>query len=179
MLKNTASAYGWLTKLLHWVVALAVFAQLFFIYNVEALPKEDPVRGQWLMLHKSTGFLLFWLALAFVLWRLINRKPDWPVTMQAWQKKLANLVHFGLYTFIIVMPLSGMLMTFFKGYSINYYNLFTIKPSFITPSETLGNVFAGIHGISGPILVTLVALHILGALVHHFYYKDNVLKRML
>ncbi len=179
MLKNTASSYGWPMKLLHWLIAILVTMQFFYILAKNNLPEGDPNIGQMMMLHKASGFVIFWLGILFVLWRLANRKPDWPATMSSWQQHLANITHALLYILIILMPLSGILMGMLKGFSINFFNLGTICATRFPQSEALADYFHTLHLYTVWLLGTLIILHIIGALVHKFFYKDDVLKKML
>lgn len=179
MLKNTSTSYGWLTKLLHWGIAALIIMQFFYILKKNSLPEGAPEIGQWMMLHKSSGFVIFWLAIIFAVWRMINRKPDWPQTMASWQQHLANITHALLYILLILMPLSGMIMGMAKGFSLNVFNLFTVPATIIPQSEYLAEYFHNLHLYIPWLLCTLIVLHTLGALVHKFIYKDDVMKRMM
>ncbi len=179
MLKNTTTSYGWLMKLLHWTIAALVMMQFFYILKKNSLPDGDPLRGEWMMWHKSFGFTIFWLALLFITWRLMNPKPVWSSSMANWQKSLARITHLLLYVFIILMPLTGLLMGLMRGVSVNLFNKVTISATIVPQSETFATFLHSIHVLSPWILSTLILLHTLGALVHQFYYKDDVLKRML
>lgn len=179
MLKNNASGYGWPMKVLHWVIAIMVILQYFYILMKNYSPEDAPIGIEWMMIHKASGFIIFWLAILFVLWRLCNRKPDWPMSMAGWQKHLANIAHLMLYILIVLMPLSGILMGGLKGYPINFFNIQNICLSFLPKSEAWAGVFHSIHLYSVWLLGAFIILHIAGALTHHFIYKDDVLKRMM
>ncbi|MBV2234121.1 MAG: cytochrome b/b6 domain-containing protein, partial [Sterolibacterium sp.] len=52
-------------------------------------------------------------------------------------------------------------------------------PNLVSPNEDMGKLFATLHMVSNFTLATLIALHILASLKHHFITKDDVLARML
>jgi len=78
--------------------------------------------------------------------------PAEPVALQ-W---LAKLAHIALYLLLIILPVSG-LVGWISGEG--------------TPIQA--------HLIAKTILLPLIGLHVLGALVHHFFWKTNVLRRMM
>jgi cytochrome b561 len=179
MFKNNSSRYGWPTKLLHWVVGVLVIMQFVYILLKNNLPEADPGIGQLMMLHKSFGFIIFFLGLLFVAWRLINRKPDWPESMPSWQRCLANATHWLMYALVVIMPVSGILMGGLKGFTINFFDVKTICMPWLPHAEAAADFFHFVHVKSALLFGALIILHITGALVHQLFYKDGVLRRMM
>jgi cytochrome b561 len=126
--------------------------------------------------HKAFGMIILALIPLRILWRLINPQPKLPKNTPNWQAKAANLNIFFLYLCMLVMPLSGFIMSSFGGHPISIFNLFTI-PAF--EKHQVAGLMHETHEILAWGIAASVTLHILGALHHHFILKDTVLKRMI
>jgi cytochrome b561 len=176
-LVNSKEQFGLITKLLHWGLFGLFCAQYFLVYRREYLPKDSPESTQFILLHKSFGVLILGVALFFILWRTLGSRPSWPSTMSNWQKLLAKIIHLALLFVMLAMPISGILMSQFHGYPVS---MFAYKlPTFVAENKALSALFATAHETMSFIILGLVGIHIFGALTHHFYYKDRVLKNML
>jgi cytochrome b561 len=118
------------------------------------------------------------LAVLRLLWRLFNRPPELPTGMTAIEKTLARATHVLFYVFLFVMPLTGWMMSSAKNYSVSWFHQFT-WPNLIGPNEQAFNLLRTTHDTLSWLLFALALLHILAALKHHFWNKDDVLRRML
>jgi len=76
------------------------------------------------------------------------------------------------------MPLTGWMMSSAKNYSVSWFDQFT-WPNLIGPNEQAFNLLRSTHHTLSWLLFAVALLHILAALKHHFWNKDDVLKRML
>ena len=83
-----------------------------------------------------------------------------------------------MYLFMLLSPLTGWLMSSALGKSVVLYGMLPL-PDLIGPNEAIGKLLQGAHEISNYIFCTLIALHILASLKHHFKDRDGVLARML
>lgn len=176
-LKNTLASYGWLAKSFHWVVAVLIIGMLI-VGNVmvrmeEGNPNIYPIYN----LHKSTGVLVLVLVIARFCWRVISVEPS-HAQLPTWQRFLSTAVHYALYVCMFAMPISGWGMSSAAGYPVQFFGLFSLPP-LVEKNKSLGELFAMTHGWVSWILIALLCAHIGAALLHHFYYKDNILKRML
>lgn len=176
MLKNTSTSYGTVTKLFHWIMAIMIIGVVTVGFIMTRLAPSD---FKWSLYgnHKATGVVLLSLIPLRILWRLFSKIPKLPETVPSWQRLAAHANIFLLYVLMVVMPLSGFLMSVMSGRSIDMFGLFTIEG--FEKNQALSSQAHEIHmtiawGIAG-----LIVLHTLGALYHHFIRKDNVLKRML
>jgi cytochrome b561 len=80
---------------------------------------------------------------------------------------------------MIAMPLSGLVMSQFADRPVSWFGLFQI-PVFVTPDKEVAEQIADLHEeVLWPVLLTLVVVHGLAALWHHFVLKDDTLRRML
>ena len=179
MLKNTGYSYGWLAILLHWIMALAVFAMFGLgLYMVELTYYDAWYKGS-LDLHKSTGCLLFLLLLCRIGWRAGNISPESAdLAASGLEKKAAHWAHLVLYLLMLLLMVSGYLISTADGRGIHVFTWFTVSalPFSFDHQE---NIAGDIHNILAWALVILSAGHALAALRHHFINKDNTLVRML
>jgi cytochrome b561 len=175
-LQNTPEKFGSLTKLLHWTIFLLFVIQYFLVYRREYFPKDSPEKLQYMLLHKSIGVVLLVLAVLMILWRYVGKRPP-PITTNALERIGAKLMHFLLYAAMLIMPLSGIGMSLYAGYSVSVFGWFNL-PITLEKNEALGNLFYTTHVWSSYAVIGLVGLHVLAALFHHFIRKDEVLKRM-
>lgn len=176
MLKNTDELYGSGTKWFHWLIAILVIGLLtvgIIMTNIGNSPSKWELYG----LHKATGFVVFWLVLARLIWRFINKVPQLPSGLPKWQAIAADLNMKFLYLSLIVMPLSGMMLSLFGGHPISIYGLFTIPA--ISQKSAIAPIADDVHVVLAYVFLAAILLHIAAAFYHHFVLRDNVLKRML
>lgn len=172
--------YALSSRIIHWVMALIIFTLLALgIYMAEFMSKEAPNRMMVYDLHKSLGVL----ALIFIFIRIVNRfikkAPALPDTMPKYEQILSHLGHFGLYILMIIVPLSGYLMSNSFGFPVKFFSLQT--PFLVKTNFELGKVFAKTHELAAYGLLALVTLHVLAVIKHRFFDRpeNDVLKRMI
>ena len=162
---------------LHWVIAIAVFAQISLGLWMIGIPKSPPgVRAYWFNVHKSIGITIGLLVLARLLWRLAHRPPPLPATVPAWQRIAAKVSHFGLYACMIVQPLSGYLGSSFTKYPIKYFG-YTL-PHWGWESPALKELMSQVHLVTACIFIVLIVLHVSAAFKHRLVDRDGVFERM-
>ncbi|WP_298622770.1 cytochrome b [uncultured Legionella sp.] len=177
MNKNVDARYTSSTKWLHWIIALAVILMLFMGFFLDDIPER--FQGMAYMLHKSIGItILFLMILRFIIVH-VHTRPPLPESIKLWEKVLSRFVQYGFYILLLLMPLSGWIMSVASEYVPSYFGLFNMPLPWISPNKPLAKFMNESHGIIAWILVVFICLHILGALKHHFIDKDNVLKSML
>jgi cytochrome b561 len=173
MLKNTHETYGWLAKVFHWVMALAIVGMFGVAYVMTDM--EGPQKFVLYGLHKSVGATLLVLVVLRFLWRLANTQPTLPESVPAWQRFGAHANILLLYALMFTMTISGFLMSYYT-WGVSWFGLV----NFAAPvkNNDFGNIFKEIHEIASYLLIASVSLHVIAALYHHFFLKDNVLRRM-
>ncbi|BCQ65482.1 hypothetical protein PBOI14_72320 [Pseudomonas sp. Boi14] len=80
-LRNSSSRYGWVSIVLHWGVALAVFGLFALGLWMVGLDYYSTWRKDAPDLHKSIGLTLFAIMLLRVLWRWVSPPPPARPTM--------------------------------------------------------------------------------------------------
>ena len=129
-------------------------------------------------LHKSIGMTLFALAIARLIWALLAKRPKLPDSMPRWQIIVSKIVEGFLYLLVILMPLTGWLMSSAANTPVSVFGWFTL-PDLVEPSEQLVERLKTGHESQSIALMLLSGLHALAALKHHFVDKDRVLLTML
>lgn len=176
-LKNSENQYGAVTKSFHWIMALLVICLLAIGLYMGGMP-NSAAKLQMYNLHKSLGITVLALVICRICWHSISKKPGFVETMKPWERKLATAGHTLLYLLMLMLPLTGWLMSSAAGRTVSFFGLF-ILPDLVSPDKILTKTFRGLHENIGTLIMITVGLHILAALKHHFMDKDSVLKRML
>jgi cytochrome b561 len=161
----------------HWLIAALIVLQFTLGWTAEELPlgARKLARLDW---HKSFGMTILMLAVLRLLWRLFNRAPELPAGMTGIERQLARATHVLFYVLLFVMPLTGWIMSSAKNYSVSWFHQFT-WPNLIGPDERAFDLLRTTHDTLSWLLFAFALLHVLAALKHHFWNKDDVLKRML
>lgn len=174
---DTRNSYGSTTKAIHWTVLLLLIVQFALGYTLTSLPEKDPIVKTLTWWHESTGFLIFILAIIFVLWRMRSVTPSL-AEIPVWQRLVARSVHGGLYVCLFLQPLLGMSEVMLSGQPVAFYGAFRV-PQILPTSKHASEAIGGVHNIVAVVILVLVGLHVLGALHHEFVARDNILRRML
>lgn len=175
---NDQEHYGLVTVLLHWLVALAVFGLFGLGVWMTGLTYYDPWYRSGPALHKSIGMLLFLLMLTRLGWRLYSPPPAPLPSHSGWERSAARAVHLGLYLLLFALMLSGYLISTADGRPIEVFGLFSI-PATLTTIPRQEDLAGAVHWYLALFLMLLVALHVAGALKHHFIDHDHTLRRLL
>lgn len=174
---SPATEYTRTAIALHWLIALLIFGMFpLGIYMVD-LPLS-PQKLKIYSWHKWAGVTVFLLAVTRAAWRVSHPAPPPSAAMPAWQRSAANVIHALLYILIIVVPLSGWLMSSAKGFQTVYLGIIPL-PDLLTKDKALGDALAWLHRFLTFTLGALVITHFTAALKHHLIDRDEVLARML
>jgi cytochrome b561 len=161
---------------LHWLLVVALVAQIGFGWFLEDVPRGTPARTIYVNLHKSTGIIIGLIILLRLYWRVTHPAPPLPLTMPAWERVSAKWSHVLLYACMIVMPVSGYVASNFSKYGVNFFNAIKLPPWGIDSSAIYG-AFNTTHVITSFVFVTLIAVHALAAL-RHLFNHDGAFNRM-
>jgi cytochrome b561 len=174
--RDGAERYGVLSRINHWVLAALMIAMLGSGLALEYVPLAQAVSGLLRDWHKALGVIVLGLGLWRVGWRLVQGFPQGTRAGPAWQARAAKVMHWALLAAIVVMPLSGLLMTLFAGRSIAVAG-FTIPAA--PQVDWLAQAAESVHALGGLTLTVLVVGHVLAALKHQLFDRDDTLGRML
>ena len=166
--------YDLRTILLHWVTAVLVAEQWIGAQLIDYFPR-GPLRIDARSVHILLGVLLGAVLVIRIAWRSTEgrRLPNADSGMLG---LLAKLTHRGLYALVASMIAVGIFLAWCRGDSL--FNLVTL-PHFSPASRDLADSVQEIHAFIGYLILALVGLHAAAALLHHYFWKDGVLLRML
>ena len=197
-MNQAATRYTKTAKILHWLIAVAIFGMFALGWYMSELPKEGPKqmaydlfdwgiytwtlseeaspRTFYFNLHKSIGITLLALIMVRIFWRITHKAPAMLASYKAWEIKLANGVHRLLYVLMVALPLSGLVMAVASKYGVKWFGLEFISG---LDNKPLREAFKEVHEIVGVVILLIIIVHILGALKHKFIDKDETLDRIL
>jgi cytochrome b561 len=175
--RNSPMRYSAVAQTFHWVIAALIVTQFVLAYTADDLP-IGVHKLALLARHKSFGMTILMLAVLRLLWRLKNPPPALPAGMTSVERMLARATHIAFYVLLFAMPLTGWMMSSAKNYSVSWFGVFT-WPNLIGKNENAFELLRSTHHVLSFILFAIAVLHILAALKHHFWDKDDVLLRML
>lgn len=171
------TSYSPISKALHWIIAFAVLVMLTVGFSLDNIPEQFSSTAY--MLHRSTGLTILMLMIFRFIWVHASGKPALPSTVRTWERILSRFVEYGFYVLLIIMPLSGWIMSVAEERVPSYFGFFKVPFPGVGPNKSLGEFMAQSHGVIALILIAFITLHVAGALKHHFIDKDKVLKTML
>lgn len=177
VIRNTLERWGSMSQLLHWLIVALIALQAALGLTGLMLPLGIEKLAV-LARHKSIGITILGLATLRLLWRWLNPTPPLPSNLKPRERFLAQLTHAALYVLLFAMPLTGWTMSSARGFPVSWFNVLQL-PDLVPKSETLYNALVTTHAVLAITLAVTVALHIAGALKHHFVLKDDTLRRML
>lgn len=180
--RNTQSYWGRTARLLHWVIALFIFAAMgtgFIILNLNVDTEEGRVIWRVLMpLHKDFGVVGFVLSVARVLWAVTNVFPRAPAALTALEKFSAKVAHYLLYALILIVPLSGWASSSAFGVQTRVFEAIPL-PKILEKDEALMAILDPMHRYLAYAITAIIAAHTLAACWHHFIKRDDVLTRII
>jgi cytochrome b561 len=176
--KNTRERWGSVSIGLHWTIAALVL--LVQVPAGITMVSVDPgtVQNVGYNIHKTTGIVIFLLAIVRLGWRWSQPVPGYAQDMPAWQAKTARTTHALLYIVLFAMPISGFLYTAMGGFPVPFFMVYDLA-QLVPENKPVAEIFKLIHLTLQWVLYVVVLLHVAGALQHHLIRKDGILRRML
>lgn len=176
LLKNSENRYGLIAITLHWLMAVLIIGLIILGLYMVRLPISLQ-KLKFFGWHKEFGVLVLMLVVVRICWRFRNTVPLLPAHIAALQKMAARAVHLLLYILMFAMPLTGWMTSSAAGLPVSFFGLFVL-PDLVAPDENLRILLSSVHEWLGYALIAVICMHAGAALQHHFYYKDDILRRM-
>lgn len=160
MAKPAPTEFTALQKRLHWLVAALLLVQ-YLAFDAMGRPFHQLMDGAGASYtvvtigHIAVGVTILALAAWRIALRLSHGAPDAPAEEPAAFRLGAKAGHVGFYVLLFGLPLSGLVAWFGA-----------------VPAA------AEAHEIATNVLIALAALHIAAALVHQFWWKTGLIRRM-
>jgi len=161
---------------LHWAMAVLLLGLLALGLYMHELPLS-PRKLQLYSYHKWAGVTAFTLVLARLAWRATHRPPALPPGTSRAVQVASSVGHALLYVLMVVIPLSGWLMSSAKGFQTVWFGVLPI-PDLLNKNQPLGDALQAVHKYLNFTLIALVTGHVGAALKHQFIDKDHLLGRM-
>ena len=181
-------SFGSIAKSLHWTVAILVYYQLGSgIWMSRAIHDSELRAIAWRTYqnHKSVGLTILCLMIIRILWRLKHPPPDHSKWLRAWEVIAARINHWSLYAMLLINPLLGWLMVSSSPLQLPtvVFSSFTwphVPGVTDTPWSTWVYSWSkSSHQVTGWLLLTMIIIHVIAALKHHFIDKNGILISML
>jgi len=161
--ENNINRFDRVSIFLHWGLALMVIVSIACIELYDSYPKDSYWHNTLKAIHEQLGFLLFFLTLMKLGWRLGNPVPPITPTPQPWELAARKVGHVAIYATLLTLAVLGMSMGNF----------------FLTQNKELAHTLKVIHETLGNLLIVLIAIHVAATLWHQWVRRDDTLRRML
>ena len=181
MITNTATRYGLVARLFHWIIAILILADIALGLLGKFIPRSGDTVAFLQVLysaHKTIGVTVLSLAVLRVIWAISQPRPVPLHPERRVETFAAETAHWVLYVAIFVLPISGWVIHSAEVGFASIWWPFAQNIPFIPKSETLAITAANVHWISGIILAATISAHISGALKHAVLDRDGTLARM-
>ena len=172
-----SAKYTGVARSLHWLMAILILGLLALGLYMHELPLS-PQKLQLYSWHKWAGVTVFILVWARLAWRITHPAPPLPGSFPPLMRGLAAVGHGALYLLMILIPLSGWLMSSAKGFQTVWFGVLPI-PDLLGRDAALGETLEEIHEALNWLLMATLAGHVLAALWHQFVRRDGVLARIV
>lgn len=175
------NSYTLTAKILHWLMAaifIFVWCLAFYSNHLIFDTKTDALQHTLIGLHKNIATTIIFLFFIRIFWRYTHPAPKLPDTMSPIMKKLAHIMHIILYLALILMPVTGCLLSWSAGYQAPVLYLFNL-PDIIQKNPELKAILKPTHVYLSWVVGVMVIGHIASALKHRFIDKDSVFNSMM
>ena len=156
---------------------LVIFAVYACILLSDSLPKNSDTRALLKTWHFTLGLTVLLLVGVRLMAKLHGATPVIEPPVARWQDMSAKAVQALLYGLMFAMPVLGWLTLSASGKPIPFYGL--QLPTLIAENKYLAETIKEIHEAGAAAIYFLVGLHTVAALYHHYFVRDNTLRRML
>lgn len=176
MWRNSPTAFGRTSRVLHWTMALLIVVLL--ILGTVLTRIQPNLSTLWLYgLHKTLGLTALGLGLVRLIWHRISPPPPPLGPAAHWQNRAARATHRALYVLMLAIPLSGWIASSATGLDVVIFGQITL-PAIAPTSEAIENAGFAVHGVLTKLLMALLTLHIAGAVLRAVK-RDGSLSRMI
>jgi len=177
-MRNSASQWGSVAKVLHWVIAIMLLLSLAHGWWMTHLAERSS-RLENYTLHATGGYDLLLLLLLRLGWRAYDRAPALPAGTPNWERIAAKSSHGLLYALTLAVCVAGWLLTGTLRRPLDADLMGIIGISGPALGREYHEMLEDTHKIIAYALLALIIVHIAAALRHHFIKRNDILRRML
>jgi cytochrome b561 len=185
MMRNSTTEYGTFSKVMHWMMATIIIILIAVGIYMTDLPRDTDEQKQFVFqiygMHKTFGVIALLLIAVRLVWLKVSPNPPLPAVFEGKERMLIEGLKKLLYLMMVLMPLSGYLMSNAGGHPIKFFGLFEL-PALIGENKAFGGIVHEMHEIGGWIMLFVILLHVAGAVKHWLKEKGSerdILQRML
>ncbi|HET7412835.1 MAG TPA: cytochrome b, partial [Pararhizobium sp.] len=173
-------SYGAVSIALHWTAAVLFLCQLPLGYLTQATQGRPALQAEIYHWHESLGFLILAVGALWLLWALINRRPEPSASLAPSEPAAARAAHLSLYLLIVLVPLAGWAVISASSMApVHAFGLVAVPDLPLAVAGGAEAIWSSIHAFFAYAAGFIVAVHVLAAFRHHFHFRDDVLLRML
>ncbi|CBG88382.1 cytochrome b561 [Citrobacter rodentium] len=167
--------YSGLQISIHWLVFLLVIVAYCAMEFRGLFPRS--YRPAINMIHVSCGIGVLALMLARLVVRLKFPAPPIVPKPKPMMTGLAHLGHLVIYLLFIALPVIGLVMMYNRGNPWIAFGI--VMPHAAEANVGLVHTLKSWHITLANLGYFVIALHAAAALLHHYFWKDNTLLRMM
>lgn len=176
-MRNTTARFGLLSVTLLWLMLLLIVAVYSCIDLRGYFPKGSETREALKTWHFMLGLSVFVLVWLRLLVSATSTVPRIEPTPPKWKTLLAKIMRVALYVLMVSMPILGWFLLSASGKPIPFFGL--ELPALVAKNKEFADLIKEIHETGGTIGYFITGLHAAAALFHHYFVRDNTLRRML
>lgn len=167
--------YSGLQISIHWLVFLLVVVTYCAMEFRGLAPRS--YRPWFNMVHVSCGIAILVLMVTRLLVRLKRPAPPIVPKPKPMITGLSHLGHLAIYLLFIILPVLGLIMMYNRGNPWIAFGI--VMPHAAESNFDIVDVVKEYHVLLANLGYWLIGLHALAALMHHYFWRDNTLLRMM
>lgn len=165
-------SYDSTTIALHWTTAILVILLWGIGQTADWIP-DGPTNTRYWSVHVILGFALTTVIGWRIVWRASTGRRLPPVDTGALHV-FAKATHYSLYGLLLAALTLGIVNAFVRG-----YNLFDVVHLPQLGDRAWRKQITEWHGLAANVLLGFALFHAAAALIHHYVWRDGLLRRML
>jgi cytochrome b561 len=173
---DTASGYGWISIVLHWLTAALIIYLLYLGSSIPGL--EGEARELAVRRHVAVAVASYAVLLGRIAWRVWRGHPGPTAEQRGWAFTLGKVTHYLMLAALTVQLVTGPLMQWSYGRDIEVFDWFVI-PSPIEPAFGLAAALHSVHDTAALFIFFSILLHIGGVYKHTAFNQDGTLAKMI
>ncbi len=170
-----ATRFALPSRLLHWLMAPMVIAQLLIGVTMVAALSYYPLL---LAIHRPLGVLILAFAVVRLGNRLMHRLPPFLATMSGAERRIATWSEYLLYALLLVQPLTGWAMLSAARFPVTLVGPLRL-PGIAPQNIDVFAVLRQCHGAFAFLLFLTFTAHMCAVLFHTLVLRDRLLDRMV
>ena len=174
MTGETPARFALPSRILHWLMAPMVIAQLLIGVTMVAALSYYPLL---LAIHRPLGVLILVFAVVRLANRLTHRLPPFLSTMSSVERRIATWSEYLLYALLLVQPLTGWAMLSAARLPITLWGPLRL-PGIAPHNIDVFAVLRECHGAFAFLLFLTFTAHMCAVLFNTLVLRDRLLDRM-